>query len=115
MRAGHIILGGMTHSPSDVDLAFDALAKAIVEQAIDDYRRILRHEMPVGVSMRFKTKEEKRNYFKAEQRHIERFFLSDDLKAYTDIDGQLIIDALTKEFNEAGNIQPRKWKIKEGT
>ena len=112
MNHVHFRVCGVVHSPSDIDLAFDALAKAIVEQAIDDYRRILRHEMPVGVSMRFKNKREKDNYFQAEQRHIERFFLSDELKAYTDIEGQLIIDTLTKEFNEAGNIQPRTWKVK---
>lgn len=112
MNDVHFHMVGVVHSPSDIELAFDALAKAIVEQAVDDYRRILRHEMPVGVSMRFKNKEEKRNYFNAEQRRIERFFLSDEMKAYTDIDGQLIIDTLKNEM-KYGNITPRKWKVKE--
>lgn len=94
----HFHIQDVVHSPSEIDLAFDALAKAIVEQAVDDYRHILRHEMPTGVSMRFKNKEEKRNYFHAEQKHIERFFLSNDLKGLTDIDGQLIIDTLQNEM-----------------
>ena len=98
MQNIHFHVQGAVHSPSEIDLAFDALAKAIVTQAVDDYRRILRHEMAVGVCMHFKNKEEKRNYFNAEQRRIERFFLSNDLKALTDIDGQLIIDTLKEEF-----------------
>lgn len=98
MRAGRIILGGMIHSPSELDVAIDSLAKAIVEQAVDDYRHVLRKEFPTGVHMRFKSKEEKNNYFRVEQRRLEHFFLSDDIKAFTDIDGQKIIDTLNDEM-----------------
>ena len=98
MHEVHFNVQGAVHSPSDIDMAFDNLAKAIVMQAVDDYRNILRYRFPTGVSMRFKSKEEKRNYFKVEQRRIERFFLSNYMKGLTDIDGQQIIDALKDEM-----------------
>ncbi len=98
MHNVHFNVQGAVHSPSDIDLALDNLAKAIVIQAVDDYRCILRNKLPTGVSIRFKSKEEKRNYFKVEQRRIERFFLSNYMKGLTDIDGQKIIDTLKDEL-----------------
>ena len=64
------------------------LANAIVEQAVEDYRK---------VQARIKANPMIADHAEAELRQLERFFRSQWFEALTDIDGRLILSRLKKE------------------
>ena len=66
------------------------LANAIVEQAVEDYRK---------AQARIKANPMIADHAKVELRQLERFFRSQWFEALTDVDGQLILSRLKKEVS----------------
>ena len=66
------------------------LANAIVEQAIEDYRK---------AQARIKANPMLADHAKVELRQLEQFFRSQWFEALTDVDGQLILSRLKKEVS----------------
>ena len=64
------------------------LANAIVEQAVEDYRK---------AQARIKANPMIADHAKVELRQLEQFFRSQWFEALTDVDGQLILSRLKKE------------------
>ena len=69
-----------------VDKAWENLANAIVLQAVDDYRRLLRGKRIHNDNNRKVT--------------IEEFFLSEWFEILTQVDGQTILNRLQKEYQD---------------
>ena len=66
------------------------LANAIVEQAVEDYRK---------AQARIKANPMIAGHAKVELRQLEQFFRSQWFEALTDVDGQLILSRLKKEVS----------------
>ena len=66
------------------------LANAIVEQAVEDYRK---------AQARIKANPMIADHAKVELRQLEQFFRSQWFEALTDVDGQLILSRLKKEVS----------------
>ena len=66
------------------------LANAIVEQAVEDYRK---------AQARIKANPMNADHAKVELRQLEQFFRSQWFEALTDVDGQLILSRLKKEVS----------------
>lgn len=86
--------------PVEVDKAYGNLAHAIIMQAVEDYRKLLRG-IPIkdNITNKISIKE------------CEEFFLSDWFYTLTNVDGQTIINNLRREYlNErkanSRNTQP---------
>lgn len=74
-------------NPNDVDKAYGNLAHAIILQAVQDYRRLLRGKLiPDNITEKVNIKE------------CEDFFLSDWFYTLTNVDGQTIINKLRREY-----------------
>lgn len=69
---------------------YEALANAIVLQAVKDYRRALKSYVrnPSNNSARYK------------KESLERFFLSDWYRLLTAVDGEMLIEKINQEVKE---------------
>lgn len=67
----------------DIKTGYENLANAIVAQAVDDYRRLLRG---------------KRVQNKVTKKDCEKFFLSQWFESLTQVDGKKILKRLQKEY-----------------
>ena len=69
---------------------YEALANAIVLQAVKDYRRALKSYLrnPSNNSARYK------------KESLERFFLSDWYRLLTSVDGEMLIEKINQEVKE---------------
>ena len=77
-----------------VELAYQELANAIVVQAVNDYRAILRGKNPYGRDcLKFKPND------KAIAK-LEKFFRSSWYRMLTKVDGEFLIEELRKEYQE---------------
>ena len=73
----------------DIDKAYENLANAIIEQAVDDYRRLIRGKrvfdrLADNVSIK----------------ELKEFFLSQWFVNLTNVDGELILKRLKKEYED---------------
>lgn len=73
--------------PREIDTGYEDLANAIVAQAVDDYRRLLRGKRIIDNLTR-----------KTNIKECEEFFLSDWFHLLTNVDGQTIINKLRREY-----------------
>ena len=76
------------------DKAYENLAKAIVIQAVDDYRRQLRGLPCV---------EERGSYITIEK--LEEFFLSEWFFILTNVDGETILNRLKREYENECKVE----------
>lgn len=72
---------------NNIDRAYEELANAIILQAVDDYRRLLRGK-PIKLG----------KHQSVTIKSLDEFFLSDWFYILTKIDGQTIINKLRREY-----------------
>ena len=79
----------MKNEDIKTDKAYENLANAIVIQAVDDYRRVIRGK---------RVMEDYKNKITIES--LDKFFLSGWFYMLTNVDGQTIINRLRREYQD---------------
>ena len=81
-----------------IKFCYKNLANAIILQAVDDYRNLLRDKQP------------NIKYLEVSITEIEKFFRSEWFKILTDVDGEYIIKKLRKEYENGSEFNSRDSK-----
>ena len=76
----------VSKSNNDINFRYRDLAEAIILQAVDDYRCLLRGKLPIRYDRKVTIKE------------IEEFFDSEFYRILTNINGKLLIIKLKEEY-----------------
>lgn len=84
----------------DINTAYENLANAIVEKAVDDFREALKAARKECRKPKIRRNKEKLLDAMAEIRFVLAFFRSDDFHRLTDIDPEWLIDKIAKEERE---------------
>ena len=86
-------------APHEIESGYENLAIAIVAQAVDDYRRLLRGKRIID-----KCK------LNVTIKNLEEFFLSDWFHLLTNVDGQTIINKLRREYENECKVNTANGK-----
>jgi hypothetical protein len=87
-----------TYKRRSIKFCYKNLANAIILQAVDDYRNLLRDKQP------------NIKYLEVSITEIEKFFRSEWFKILTDVDGEYIIKKLRKEYENGREVNSRNSK-----
>lgn len=75
--------------PREIDTGYEDLANAIVVQAVDDYRKLIRGKLIVNTITH-----------KVSIKECEKFFSSEWCEILTKVDGKTILKRLRKEYED---------------